>query len=124
MPALASHNLTSNGFKLLVRELHFARVVSMSHPCILGFLGTATLGEQTAIVSLYMRNGNLMQYIKRKPKCDKKELVRGIAEPRIQTGGITEKWGQRHQVGEIVDQSTLVVDPFGETLPREVRKVF
>lgn len=41
--------------ELLVRELRAARQVSMRHPLILAFLGTADVGYQRAIVSLYMR---------------------------------------------------------------------
>lgn len=66
--------------QLLVRELHFAREVSMRHPSIVGFLGTATVGEQTAIVSFYMENGSLMQYIKSHAECDKRKLILQVAE--------------------------------------------
>lgn len=66
--------------QLLVRELHFAREVSMSHPSILAFLGTADLGGKTAIVSSYMINGNLMEYIKCNTRCDKKKLIIQVAQ--------------------------------------------
>ncbi|EJD39873.1 kinase-like protein [Auricularia subglabra TFB-10046 SS5] len=52
----------------------------MRHPLILAFLGTAEVGSQRAIVSLYMRNGNLMEYMKTHPGCDKKRLILQVAE--------------------------------------------
>lgn len=66
--------------KLLIRELKFVAQVSLSHHFILGFLGTADVGEQTAIVSLYMRNGNMMVYMKANPGCKKKKLILQVAE--------------------------------------------
>ncbi|EJD38660.1 kinase-like protein [Auricularia subglabra TFB-10046 SS5] len=66
--------------ELLVRELRAARQVSMRHPLILAFLGTADVGVQRAIVSLYMKNGNLMEYLKAHPGCNKKPLILQVAE--------------------------------------------
>ncbi|EJD36309.1 hypothetical protein AURDEDRAFT_174626 [Auricularia subglabra TFB-10046 SS5] len=62
--------------ELLVRELGIASQVSLCHPRILEFLGTASVGGQTALVSLYMKNGNLLEYVLHNPGCDKKKLVR------------------------------------------------
>ncbi|EJD37398.1 kinase-like protein [Auricularia subglabra TFB-10046 SS5] len=62
------------------RELRAARQVSLRHPLIIAFLGTAYIGEQTAIVSLYMRNGNLLEYMKANPGCNKKQLIVQVAE--------------------------------------------
>ncbi|EJD44390.1 kinase-like protein, partial [Auricularia subglabra TFB-10046 SS5] len=50
------------------------------HPLVLAFLGTADVGQHTAIVSLYMRNGNLMEYLKSHRGCDKKQLILQVAE--------------------------------------------
>ncbi|EJD36308.1 kinase-like protein [Auricularia subglabra TFB-10046 SS5] len=66
--------------ELLFRELRAARQVAMRHPLILAFLGTADVGNQRAIVSLYMRNGNLIEYLKSHPGCDKKRLILQVAE--------------------------------------------
>ncbi|EJD37052.1 kinase-like protein, partial [Auricularia subglabra TFB-10046 SS5] len=52
----------------------------LRHHLIIAFLGTAQLGHQTAIVSLYMQNGNLMEYLKTHPDCDKKPLILQVAE--------------------------------------------
>lgn len=65
--------------EILVRELQVARQVSLRHPLILAFLGTADTGH-TSIVSLYMRNGNMMDYMKSHPGCDKKALIVQVAE--------------------------------------------
>ncbi|EJD37055.1 kinase-like protein [Auricularia subglabra TFB-10046 SS5] len=66
--------------ELLVRELQAARQVSLRHPLIVAFLGTAYIGEQTAIVSLYMSNGNFLEYMKSHRGCDKKQLLLQVAE--------------------------------------------
>ncbi|EJD39884.1 kinase-like protein [Auricularia subglabra TFB-10046 SS5] len=66
--------------ELLVRELRAARQVAMQHPLIVAFLGTVDIGEQRALVSLYMRNGNLLQYLRAHPRSDKKKLVLQVAE--------------------------------------------
>ncbi|EJD49144.1 kinase-like protein, partial [Auricularia subglabra TFB-10046 SS5] len=50
------------------------------HPLILAFLGTANVGEHQGIVSLYMRDGNLMDYLKSHPGSDKKKLILQVAE--------------------------------------------
>ncbi|EJD49207.1 kinase-like protein, partial [Auricularia subglabra TFB-10046 SS5] len=54
--------------------------ISLRHPHILPFLGTAHVGGQRALVSLYMQNGNLMDYLKLNPGCDKKKLLVQVAE--------------------------------------------
>lgn len=66
--------------ELIVRELRVARHVSSCHTLILPFLGTVDVGPQTAIVSPFMRNGNLMEYIKAHKGCDKNKLIRQVAE--------------------------------------------
>ncbi|EJD38662.1 kinase-like protein [Auricularia subglabra TFB-10046 SS5] len=66
--------------QLLLRELRAARQVSLRHPLIVAFLGTAYIGEQTAIVSLYMRNGNLLEYMKSNKRSNKKRLLMQVAE--------------------------------------------
>ncbi|EJD36818.1 kinase-like protein [Auricularia subglabra TFB-10046 SS5] len=70
--------------ELLIRELRAARQVSIScHPSILPFIGSASFGLQTAIVSPYMRNGNLLEYFKAHDDIgtvDKKKLILQVAQ--------------------------------------------
>ncbi|EJD38664.1 WD40 repeat-like protein [Auricularia subglabra TFB-10046 SS5] len=66
--------------ELLVRELRTSSQVALCHPRILEFLGTASVGGQTALVSLYMKNGNLLEYVRHNPHCDKKNLLVQVAE--------------------------------------------
>ncbi|EJD36963.1 kinase-like protein [Auricularia subglabra TFB-10046 SS5] len=69
--------------ELLARELLVARRVAMRHPLILAFIGSASVGLQTGIVSLYMKNGNLLDYFKAYPgpgKPDKGELILQVGE--------------------------------------------
>lgn len=54
--------------------------VARGHPGILPFLGTSKVGGRTARVSLYMSNGNLMEYIKAGDGRDKKRLIVQVAE--------------------------------------------
>lgn len=70
--------------ELLIRELKAARQVSIrGHRSILPFIGSASLGLQTAIVSHYMKNGNLLEYFKAQPNIeavDKKKLILQVAD--------------------------------------------
>lgn len=69
--------------EMLVREMQAARRVSLrGHESILPFIGSATSGAQTALVSHYMKNGNLLEYFKAKQdveKVDKKRLILQVA---------------------------------------------
>ncbi|EJD34151.1 kinase-like protein, partial [Auricularia subglabra TFB-10046 SS5] len=50
------------------------------HRHVLPFIGTVDTGPQKGLVSLYMRNGNLLQYLKSHSDCDKKKLIIQVAE--------------------------------------------
>lgn len=65
---------------LLARELRTAQAVSTLHPHILPFLGTANVGGRTAIVSTFMDNGNLKQYLKIHHGFSRKKLIVQVAE--------------------------------------------
>lgn len=67
--------------ELLIRELRAARQMALSgHPLILSFIGSAEFGLQTAIISRYMRNGNLLEYFRAQAFVDKKKLILQVAE--------------------------------------------
>ncbi|EJD37038.1 kinase-like protein [Auricularia subglabra TFB-10046 SS5] len=66
--------------EILIHELMTASNVALCHPQVLPFIGTVEIGLQKGLVSLYMRNGNLLQYLKSHGNCDKKRLVVRVAE--------------------------------------------
>lgn len=60
--------------QLLKRELKACRQIQ--HDLILPFLGTTTFGLHTIIVSHYMFNGNLHDYVNNHPDANRRRLVR------------------------------------------------
>ncbi|KZV95838.1 kinase-like protein [Exidia glandulosa HHB12029] len=66
--------LTVHNQKLLRRELQICR--KFRHPRLLHFLGTSLYGLHTILVSQYMSNGNLRDYITRNPDCSRQQFVR------------------------------------------------
>lgn len=66
--------------EVLLRELRTSSQPSLRHPRILEFLGTVDVGGQKSLVSPYMRNGNLLEYLKSNPGRDKKKLIIQVAE--------------------------------------------
>lgn len=66
--------------EVLLRELRTASHASLRHSRILEFLGTVDVGGQKALVSNYMHNGNLLEYLKSNPGSDKKKLIVQVAE--------------------------------------------
>lgn len=79
-----ANTLEDHHEELLIRELQAARQVFLAgHPSILPFIGSASVGLQTAIVSLYMKNGNLLDFFKAHEgsgSIDKKKLILQVAE--------------------------------------------
>lgn len=79
-----ANTLEDHHEELLIRELQAARQVFLAgHPSILPFIGSASVGLQTAIVSLYMRNGNLLDFFKAHEgsgSIDKKKLIVQVSE--------------------------------------------
>ncbi|EJD47437.1 kinase-like protein, partial [Auricularia subglabra TFB-10046 SS5] len=55
-------------------------VKKANHPFIVPFFGAADLGDQLVIVSLFMRNGNLLQYLAHHPSPDRHLLVLQVAD--------------------------------------------
>ncbi|EJD38655.1 kinase-like protein, partial [Auricularia subglabra TFB-10046 SS5] len=62
----------------LGRELR--TVSSLHHPHVLPLIGTVDIGPQKGLVSVYMRNGSLLKYLKSHHDCDKKKLVIQVAK--------------------------------------------
>ncbi|KZV97228.1 kinase-like protein [Exidia glandulosa HHB12029] len=52
----------------------------LRHPRLLELLGTATFGTQQVLVSPYIRNGNMLQYLKRFPDADRLRLIMQTVE--------------------------------------------
>ncbi|EJD49184.1 kinase-like protein, partial [Auricularia subglabra TFB-10046 SS5] len=50
------------------------------HPRVLPFLGAVDVAPQQALVSIYMRNGNLVQYLQLHRDCDKQKMIVQVAE--------------------------------------------
>lgn len=94
--------------QLLVRELRAAR--QMHHPHILSFIGTASIGLQSAIVSLFMRHGNLLAYLKLNRDADRKQLILQVA---IALDHLHSEEGIVH--GDLKCENVLISD-FGEAL--------
>ncbi|EJD49187.1 kinase-like protein [Auricularia subglabra TFB-10046 SS5] len=82
----------------------------MRHRLIVAFLGTVDIGEQRALVSLYMRNGNLLQYLKAYPGSDKQKLVLQVAEAVNYLHGV-----ERLVHGDLKCENVLISD-FGDAL--------
>lgn len=64
--------------QLIRRELRAARRVQ--HPLILGYIGMATIDFCTVLISPFMANGNLLEYLRRYPREARNEFVVQIAE--------------------------------------------
>ncbi|EJD39871.1 kinase-like protein [Auricularia subglabra TFB-10046 SS5] len=79
----------------------------MRHPLIVAFLGTVDIGDQRALVSLYMQNGNLIEYLKSHQQCDKKKLA-------------TEGLDYLHSVEQLVHGdikcANVLISDFGDAL--------
>ncbi|EJD39881.1 kinase-like protein, partial [Auricularia subglabra TFB-10046 SS5] len=63
-----------------MREIRTVSQLSLRHPRILPFLGTVNVRKQKALVSLYMKNGNLIEYLRLHAGCNKKKLILQVAE--------------------------------------------
>lgn len=91
--------------QLLLRELWIASQASLRHPLILPFLGTVDSGDQKSLVSLYMWNGNLLQFLKSHRYCDKEKLILQVAE------AVNYLHGHAHLVhGDLKCENVLISD--------------
>ncbi|KZV95792.1 kinase-like protein [Exidia glandulosa HHB12029] len=70
--------LSDDNQEMLRRELNACR--KFQHDNILPFLGTSTYGGHTIIVSYYMQNGNLRDYLGRHPTANRLALVLQVAQ--------------------------------------------
>lgn len=111
--ALKVFRLPLNGdqrqlFRSLYRkELEAAKRLGAMENYILPFLGTAEVGFQPVLVTQYMRNGNMLEYIDRlRPyKVDRRELVLQVAEA---LAFLHTKTGLVH--GDIKCENVLISD--------------
>lgn len=68
------HILTCNQF--IAREsILWAQ---LSHPNVLPFIGVCELGGEIGLVSPWMKNGDVMEYLEKNPHADRGRLVRCI----------------------------------------------
>ncbi|KZV95787.1 kinase-like protein [Exidia glandulosa HHB12029] len=70
--------LSVHNQELLLRELQICR--KFRHPLLLPFLGTSSYGLHTILVSQYMSNGNLRDYVIRNPDCNRRQFVLQVAQ--------------------------------------------
>ncbi|EJD36222.1 hypothetical protein AURDEDRAFT_174749 [Auricularia subglabra TFB-10046 SS5] len=57
------------------REVEIIKQAHLVHPFIVPFFGAADLGEQLVVISPFMRNGNLLQYLAHDPSADRHLLA-------------------------------------------------
>ncbi|KZV91238.1 kinase-like protein [Exidia glandulosa HHB12029] len=70
--------LSEENQELLRRELNVCR--TFRHPLLLPFLGTSAFSLHTILVSYYMANGNLREYLARNPDANRRAFVLQVAE--------------------------------------------
>lgn len=71
-------NKSASDQELFRRELLVSR--KARHRYILPFLGTCTLGRHAVLVSQYMSNGNLQEYLQRRTETGRLRLITQVAE--------------------------------------------
>ncbi|KAF8677594.1 dihydroxyacetone kinase [Rhizoctonia solani] len=109
---------TPKSTKRISRELY--HLFRASHPNVLELTGVALFNGQIAIVSPWMKNGNLRKYIRSQPEVDRWSLCIQIAEGLAHIHSIKMVHGDLKAENILVsDQGVVKISDFGNSILEE-----